>query len=537
MKKYIKFLFGLRRFLNGRIEPAEAIAGARKILKTRIENRNHNFLNLVEKGIYGYSNSPYLKLLAAKNISFSDIRRWVEKDDLEKTLVRLQNEGIFFTVDEYKGRVDVVRNGLRFRLKESQFDNPYVSAAYEVRSGATRSAGTRIRIDFDYLVQRSFYDAFLLNLHGALTSPIANWFPVFPGAPGINSSLRFARIGNPPKRWFTQVEKQHLKVNWEKRLGTNYIIYMSRLLGVPLAKPEFVDLNNAYSIAQWASQVLNEHENCVIYTFASSAVRVCMAARDHHLNISGTRFFVTGEPLSPHKEAEIRAMGARAVPVYGISEAGVVAAGCNHDHMDSDHCHYFKDTIAITNYKRNVPLCDAQVDALLFTSLLYESPKILLNVEMGDCGVLSSEPCGCEFDKLGFDQCISQIRSFEKLTGEGVTFINTDFLQIIEQVLPSKFGGQSTDYQLIEEEDQNGITRLNLMVNPTIGPVDENAVVQTFIHCLRNAEDSPESWAQSGSQMWSQAGTLRVKRQAPIPTRRAKILPFHILKTSETQKN
>ena len=69
-------------------------------------------------------------------------------------------------------------------------------------------------------------------LYGCLDAPIANWFPVFPGAPGINSSLRFARIGNPPQKWFSQVDHKHLKVNWEKRWGTNYIIYMSRLMGV-----------------------------------------------------------------------------------------------------------------------------------------------------------------------------------------------------------------------------------------------------------------------------------------------------------------
>lgn len=532
MQKYIRFLFGLRKFLKSRISPEEALKKAKNVLRDRVIHRNENFLNLVEKGVYGYSKSPYLNLLQTKKIALSDIWKWVENDGLENTLMRLQDEGVYYTVDEYKGKTDVVRNGLRYRLQEKQFDNPFLSTAYEVRSGATRSAGTRIRIDFDYLVQRSFYDAVLLNIHDALYSPIANWFPVFPGAPGINSSLRFAHIGNPPKRWFTQVDKNNLKVNWEKRLGTNYIIHMSRFLGVPMAKPEFVDLNNAYEVAKWASEALGSHQNCVIYTFASSAVRVCMAAREHDLNLKGTRFFVTGEPLTPQKRKEIEVTGARAVPVYGISEAGVVAAGCNHNHGASDHCHYFKDTIAITSYKRSVPLCDAEVNALLFTSLLYESPKILLNVEMGDYGELYSRSCGCDFDRLGFDQCVSQIRSYEKLTGEGVTFVDTDFIHIMEHVLPEKFGGQSTDYQLVEEEDGKGITRLNLLVSPSVGNIDEEAVIRTFITSLRNAENSPESWAQSGSQMWSQVGTIRIKREHSVPTKRAKILPFHVAKAT-----
>jgi len=516
----------LGRFLRGRIPTEQAVELAKKILRDRVQQREENFLNLVEKGVFGYDDSPYRLLLDPKKIRYADVKEWVGRDGLESTMARLQEEGIYFTVEEYKGKTDVSRNGRTFRLTEKAFDNPFLSVAYEVRSGATRSAGTRIRIDFDYLVQRSYYDAFLLNLHDALTSPIANWFPIFPGAPGINSSLRFARIGNPPRRWFTQVDRNNLKVNWEKRLGTNYIIYMSRLLGVPLAKPEFVDLNNAYEVARWASSMLGEHPNCVLYTFASSAVRVCMAAKEHDLKIKGTRFLVTGEPLTPQKRTEIEAMGATAVPVYGISEAGVIAAGCSQRYPESDHCHTYKDTIAITSYRRHVPHCDVDVDSLLFTSLLYESPKILLNVEMGDFGTLEKRNCACGFGELGFDHHISQIRSFEKLTGEGVTFVNTDFIRIIEEVLPKRFGGESTDYQLIEVEDSNSLTHLDLLVSPRIGKIDENAIVATFVQMLKSAEDSPESWSQSGTEMWAQARTVRVKREYPIPTKRAKILPF-----------
>ena len=150
---------------------------------------------------------------------------------------------------------------------------------------------------------------------------------------------------------------------------------------------------------------------------------------------------------------------------------------------------------------------------------------------MGDYGVLETKPCTCRFGALGFDKHISEIRSFEKLTGEGVTFVDTDFIHIIEEVLPKTFGGQSTDYQIIEEEDAHGITRLNLLVSPRVGNIDEKAVIDTFLRLLKKSENSPESWAQSGTEMWAQAGTIRIKRECPVPTKRAKILPFHIIKT------
>lgn len=530
MKKYLRFVFGLRNYLKNRVTPEEAIRQARQVLRERASRREENFLKLMERGVFGYAASPYLPLLEKSGISFTDIKNWVGQDGIEQTLTKLYSEGVYYTVDEFKGKTPVERKGLKFTLKEKAFDNPFVSTAYEVRSGASRSAGTRVRIDYDYLTQRSYYDAFILNLHDALKSPIANWFPVFPGAPGINSSLRFARIGNPPRKWFSQVEKSNIKVNWEKRWGVRYIFFMSDLLGVPLAKPEFVSLNEAHKVARWAAETLENSPNCVIYTFASSAVRVCIAAQEANLNIKGTRFLVTGEPLTPQKKTEIESTGARAVPIYGISEAGVIAAGCPHPYPESDNCHFLIDTEAVISHRLKTPYSDSEVNSFLFTSLLFEAPKILLNVGMGDYGELRKRSCDCEFGQLGFDTHISRIRSYEKLTGEGVTFVDTDLVYLIERELPSRFGGQSTDYQLVEEEDSRGLTRLRLLISPRLGKIDEQAVADTFIRLLKAGESSPESWSQSGTEMWAQARTLRVRREYPVATRSGKILPFHIIK-------
>lgn len=532
MRKYYRFIDGLRKFARSRMEPEEAIGLARSLLRKRIAEREDNFLRLVERSIFQYSRSPYLPLLAAKRIGFNDLKSWVSKYGLEAGLHALELEGIYFTVDEFKGKVPVRRNGVSFVCEEGMFDNPYLSFVYEVRSGATRSAGTRIRIDFDYLHQRSLYDAFLLDLHGCLTAPIANWFPVFPGAPGINSSLRFAHIGNPVQRWFSQVAEDQVRVNWEKRWGTKTIFAVHRLFGCPLAEPKYVGLNDARRIAQWASQALSEHPTCAIYTFAASAVRVCIAAAEANFSLKGAKFLVTGEPLTAHKKKEIESTGAVAIPVYGISEAGVIAAGCNQPHLQSDHCHVYKDTTAIISHQQVVPNFDLSLDSYLFTSLLYESPKILLNVGMGDFGDLAMEACHCGFGELGFDITLGNIRSYEKLTGEGVTFVDTDFVRIIEKDLPENFGGKSTDYQLIEEEDSKGFTHLQLLVSPRVGEIDEAAVLDKFLMLLRCGEASPESWSQSGIVMWQQSGMVRIRRDFPVCTASGKILPFQLGKRS-----
>ena len=261
-----------------------------------------------------------------------------------------------------------------------------------------------------------------------------------------------------------------------------------------------------------------------------AAVRICMAAQENNLNIRGTRFLVTGEPLTRQKRIEIESAGAIPVPVYGISEAGVIAAGGGGTYPESDHCHVFKDTTAIISHRHHVTHSDITVDSFLFTTLLYESPKLLVNVGMGDYGVIYSKPDASAFGSIGFDTHIANIRSYEKLTGEGVTFVDTDFINIIEKRLPERFGGQSTDYQLVEDEDQKGINRLRLMVHPRLSGINEEEVADAFIKLLKTSEDSPESWAQSGTVMWTQARMVRVVREPPLITPSGKILPFHIVK-------
>jgi hypothetical protein len=530
MKKYYRFVEGFRKFAKQRMSPDEAIALAKSSIKKRVACRDENFLNFVEKGVFQYDRSPYLKLLQPKKILFNDLKRWVAKDGIEGSLRTLENEGVYFTVDEFKGKVPVVRNGVEFWCKEGMFDNPFLSYVYEVRSGATRSAGTRVRIDFDYLHQRSLYDALLLSIHGCLNAPIANWFPIFPGAPGINSSLRFAHIGNPARKWFSQVPEDRLNVNWEKKWGTKLIFTLGKIHGCPLAEPEYVPLDDSLKVAKWAADAVKEHGRCVVYTFAASAVRICISAADNNLNIKGTKFLCTGEPLTAQKKKEIEAMGASPVPVYGISEAGVIASGCDHPHTESDHCHLYKDTTAIISHRQSVPHSDLFVDSYLFTTLLYESPKLLLNVGMGDYGNLSEEECGCTFGQVGFSTHLHGIRSYEKLTGEGVTFVDTDFVRIIERELPERFGGRSTDYQLVETEDSRGLTHLQLLVSPRVGDIDNNKVLDTFLNLLKRAEDSPESWSQSGTEMWKQSNMVQIVRQLPIATASGKILPFYVAK-------
>jgi hypothetical protein len=104
-----------------------------------------------------------------------------------------------------------------------------------------------------------------------------------------------------------------------------------------------------------------------------------------------------------------------------------------------------------------------------------------------------------------------------------VTLIGSEMVQVLEEVLPARFGGGPLDYQLLEEEDEHGFTRLSLLVNPKIEIKDEREVIEVVLKAVGRSSVA----ADLARAIWSQAGTLRVKRSEPIWTARGKLMPLH----------
>jgi hypothetical protein len=147
----------------------------------------------------------------------------------------------------------------------------------------------------------------------------------------------------------------------------------------------------------------------------------------------------------------------------------------------------------------------------------------MLNVESDDYGVLEQRACGCVLGEVGLTQHLHEIRSYDKLTTEGMNFLGPELLTLIEQVLPSRFGGAPTDYQLAEEELE-GITRVSVVVSPRVGDIDDGEVVETVLTALGSGPASRSMMAE----VWRTGKALRVVRREPYATATAKILPLHI---------
>ena len=494
-----------------------------KIVKERLRDREKNFLEIIEKTIFAYSKSPYRVLLEQTGCGFDDVKRDVGDFGIETTLKHLFDKGVYIDVLEFKGKKDTVRGGNSYRFKEKDFSNPLLTDGMNTKSGGTRSAGSNMTVPLEYIVQHNPYGVIATHVYEITKNPAIIWLPILPAGEGLFFNLRFTAMGNPPVKWFSQVDEKYINPPMMDKLKTKSTIWMARFYGKKMSSPEYVEIRNTKKIAEWMSENINDANGYSVVTYASSALRLILEAKKENLKLGRTVFWIMGEPLTDKISEEIEDYGCKAYSLYGCNEIMIIGHGCANPDQ-ADDMHFCSDKLAVIQAKRKVEHSGLTVDAFFFTTLLKSSPKIFLNTGVGDYGILENRSCGCGFEKLGFSQHIHTIRSFEKLTAEGATFIGSDLIPLIQRTLPEEFGGNATDYQFIEEADENGIPKFFLLVSPDLDNIDEQRAKELVFDALTSEEYS-HVYSRA---YWTQADTFKIKRDYPIPTRRGKIIPLHI---------
>jgi hypothetical protein len=161
--------------------------------------------------------------------------------------------------------------------------------------------------------------------------------------------------------------------------------------------------------------------------------------------------------------------------------------------------------------------------SLFATSLRRTTPLIMLNLSMGDQATLGPRACGCPLERLGWTTHVHGAQSREKLTAGGMTFYDVDVVRILEQLLPHRFGGGPTDYQLVEHETATGEPVVRLLVHPQVGPLDAARVAEAFLAALGTGSGAERIMGT----VWRDAKLLQVERRAPLTGASGKILHLH----------
>jgi hypothetical protein len=293
--------------------------------------------------------------------------------------------------------------------------------------------------------------------------------------------------------------------------------------------PTHVAPDDATPIVRWIREVQRDGSVPHIRTFPSSAVRICQAAAAAGLDIAGSRFTVMGEPLTPVRLDLIRQAGAVARPSYSSVECGPIAGACDAP-IAADETHLHHDRNALVQPGPGTNVNGLPADGLLLTTIQPDAPVILLNVSLGDRAVLERRTCGCPQESLGWATHLHDIRSFEKLTAGGMTIVDADVILILDEVLPRRFGGGPTSYQLVEVTSEEA-PRLSLLVHPALGRLDEGAIRDAFLESI--ADLSPAG--RVTALRWRADGLPRVERRPPLTTATGKILHIHQRGASDPQ--
>jgi hypothetical protein len=521
-----RFLWSLPRFLRRPVRPDEA----RATLRRRLERREADFLALVRRAVFGESQirqgqigqgqSPYLGLLLQAACEYGDLERLVNQDGLESALAALYRAGVYLTTDELKGRCPAVRGSTTVLVDPAQLRNP--GSRLHLTGQTSGSRGRRTAVPLDLAVVRAWAvnRCLALAARGGLGWRQAAWY--VPGGDALAWLLVYAAFGATPVRWFSPVDPATPGLHPRYRASALALRWGSRLAGVSMPSPEHAPVDNPLPVARWMAELLAGGGTPHLVAYASPAVRLCQAAEEAGLDLQGAQLTLVGEPLTPARKDAVERVGAQAFPTYGSIDGGPFGIGCLRPEAP-DEVHLYSDLVTFIQPPSEPAEGEPGARGLFVSSLRPEAPLVLLNVSLGDQAVMTRRHCGCPLEALGWTTHLHTIRSFEKLTAGGMTFLDTDVIRVLEEILPSRFGGGPTDYQLLEEESHDGRAQVRLLVHPRLGPVDAAAIAETFLAAIGPGDAAERIMALQ----WRGAGLFQVERQPPLASASGKILHLH----------
>lgn len=477
----------------------------------RLQSRESAFISSLRHLIYAHRGSPYRALLQHAGCELGDVERMVTADGLEATLSTLATNGAYVTFDEMKGRAPAVRGSRTFSFTGRDFDNPLARPHFAVYSGGSRGAATRVPRTLALVAEIAAELALVLEANQLTRPRFAYWM-----AGAYNRLMVTGKLGMETAGWFFPIKPLPRRVT----LGAAYIRLLGRLGGVYYPMPGYLPIEQPERMAHWLAQQAR-HGPIVFNSVASSAARVAQSALDAGLDLSHVTFYATSEPVTAERRRPIDRLGSRVTVTYGSTEVQIVGYGCP-DGEGADDLHFFSNRVALVQRRRELFQGGPELDALALTSLSLNANKVCLNAETGDYARVETRDCGCSLGAIGLRTHLSEIRSFEKLSTEGTTFAHSNLQSVLERTLPAHFGGSSLDYQLVEDHDQSGRTRLELRIHPTVGPVDEAVARQVFLTSLA----SDGLVAQYHTALLDRLQSIVIVRQPPVVSPTGKILPF-----------
>ena len=505
---------GIRRLVR---HPATAEA-ARRQVADEVANRGPRLLHMLDELVWPYPSSPARRLLDHAGVERGDAARLVEELGVDGALGALRDAGVYVAYEEYHGRQEARRGSATFSFEPADFFNPVVPADYMANTGGSRSSGTPMELSFAWQRRQGVQRAIQYAMAGVGGAPTAVWLPVFPSAAGFGAVMKISAGGNRPERWFSQIPGRLEGVAGHKQTANRLLPALSLLSRTGLPSPEHVPGDEPAPVVDWMQDALRRSPRVTLTGYASSITAAARYAVERGIDLTGVVAYPASEPVTVGKLAAIRASGMQAYPMYAIVPEGTLAMSC--DSCSDEEYHLWEQEVAVITRRRSRG-DGTDVDAFCLTSLAPIAPRVLLNVENDDYGVVTTGvDCACDLGRLGLRTRVSHIRGISKVVAAGVTLEGETFDELVERELPARLGGGPGDYQFVEQEGPDG-SAVALRIHPRVGAVDEAAALVAVRDALAATDNG-----LLASAVWGPGGGLVVERAAPSITKAGKVLAY-----------
>jgi hypothetical protein len=297
------------------------------------------------------------------------------------------------------------------------------------------------------------------------------------------------------------------------------IVFFAKLFSSQTVAPEYIKQDDIISVLNF---IRNYPGQLLVVAVTRDIMRLCNLAEKNNLRLSNVIFYWTNEPLTSRRREKMETQGAGIMATYGCREIGHMAFSCPFCSRQQDQYHLSSDIVGLIERQREVA-AGLNIRAFLWTGLLLDLPKIMINVENGDYGRIEKINCPCLYGSLGLGTRLSNIRSFEKLLSEEMAFFGERLGALVEEVLPDEFGGNDFDYQFVQEEDGLGKRQLCLYASPALGQINAE-VVRGLIYKYLEKDDCGQGIIAA---IRKQSEIIPIRRLKPITTPRGKIWSFY----------
>ena len=497
----------------------------RAIIERYMQNRGSNFL-AIAKGVLANSRHPYSQLFDIAGCTFADLEAGVKRNGLDATLNALLKEGVYLTLDEFRCNTEIVRGGRHIPATMKDWDASAGARVMEVQSsGSSSGKSLHTQWGLEHVKFGQLSGQLSMDEFGKPDGLTVVLLPILPTA-SIFLCMGGARMGYNVERWFALDSSGRNLHNSYYKAITAALVVRLRLAGAKVPFPSYLEQGDFTPVAEFIARRKREGVHSKITGLVSSITRVAAAAIDLNIDIRGTTAMVVGESLTDFKRELIESAGMEVFSSYATSEFGGIGGPCRQ--MKMRNCvHVSMPSIALVSRRIDDAWCDEPVESLHITNLLSFAPRTLINVEIGDTGVLEPATCDCEYSKLGYSLQVRDMAAISKLRGQGSSLRSPEIVKLLEEGLARRFGGRPGDYQLGEVEGR-AQTEMVLRISPRAGVKSPEEVLQYFL------DECRRTWGGWNTILqWTASNGVRVEVVEPVLAASGKFRAIRLLGTHQ----